>query len=225
MNKEVNSGEVKKLVLLVEDKLPPLLNILLSIQQILFVSNKQGLENAPKDKDTQIKVLHLIDCEKDKDPEHFERFKRTLEAREQDESNVSKLEYQYQPLAWDTQGYPEDCERCADSIAQQIQQICEGKDYSIILDAILLEPGDEEELANPKYGGRVLSQCLFEYFRDHCIPYTNYGQGTKHIRDAWAKGVSLDYEMFQRQQIVGNAIYKPFRNKLYSQLRIGEDTP
>lgn len=224
MNKAEKSGEVKKLVLLVEDKLPPLLNILLSLQTILFISNKQRLENAPQDNDTQIKVLHLIDCGKSEDWEHFNRFKRVLETREQDESNVSKLDYTYQPLEWNSKNYPEDCERCADTIAHQIQQICMGKDYTIILDAILFESVDENELVNPQHEGRVLSQCLFERFRDHCIPYTNYGQGTKQIRKAWAQGVNLDYEMFQRQQIVADAVYKPFRKMVYKHLHIGGDT-
>lgn len=221
MNSDGSTNEIKKLILLVEDNLSPLLNVLLSLQTILFVSNKQGLKNAPQSQDTQIKVLHLIEDNKTGDQEHFERFKRVLQTRE-DENGILKLDYQYQSLVWDTDAYPKDCERCADAIAQQIQQICEGKDYTIILDAILLGTVDEIELVN---GRRVLSQSLFERFRDHCIPYTNYGQGTKQIRKAWAAGVSLAYEMFQRQQIVGNAIYKPFRNRLYSQLRIGEDTP
>lgn len=208
-----------------EDKLPPLLNILLSLQTILFVSNKQRLENAPQNNDTQIKVLHLINDGKSEDWEHFNRFKRTLEAREQDETNVAKLEYSYQPLVWDKKNYPKNCEGCADTIAQQIQQICMGKEYTIILDAILLEPIDECELVNPQQGGRILSQCLYERFHDHCIPYTNYGQGTKQIRKAWAAGVHLDYEMFQRQQIVADAIYKPFRKMLYKHLGIGGDTP
>lgn len=224
MNEEENANEIKKMVLLVEDKLHPLLNILLSIQTLLFVSNKQGLKNAPQNKDTQIRVLHLVGNGKAGDLEHFERFKRTLEAREQDEHDVSKLDYQYQPLVWNTTGYPEDCDECAAEIAQQIQKICEGKDYSIILDAILFDSVDGNELKNPQHGGRVLSQCLFERFPEHCIPYTNYDQGTKQIRKAWAEGVHLKYEMFQRQQIVADAIYKPFRKMLYSQLRIGGDT-
>lgn len=113
MGKDENKKEKEKIVLLVEDKLPPLLNILLGIQTMLFIANKQGLKNAPKRKNTQIQVLHLISGSKTGDPEHFDRFKRMLEEREQDENNVEKLEYKYQSLTWDANNYPANCEECA----------------------------------------------------------------------------------------------------------------
>lgn len=224
MSVEDNPKENKKIIVLVEDKLFPLLTVLLSLQTILFVSNKQGLKNAPQNYDTQIKVLHLIDHNQTGDLEHFKRFERALQAREEDENNILKLDYQYEALKWDTEGYPKNCKQCANSIAQHIHQMCEGKEYAIILDAILLDSVDKKELITPQYDGRVLSQYLFECFRDHCIPYTNYEQETKAIRTAWEKGVCLKFAMFQRQQLVGNAIYKPFRDMLYKQLHIGGDT-
>ena len=224
MSVEENAYGPKRLVLLVEDKLPPLLNVLLSIQSILFVSMKKRLRNAPALKDTEIRVLHLVEKGQKGDPEHFERIKRALEARDQNENSIQQLDYQYQVLEWDTTDYPATCEDCARGIIQEIQHICAGKDYSIILDAILLESKDEDELRHKQHGGRVLSHCLFEHFSDYCIPYTNYAEGTIHTRKAWSHGVSLGYEMFQRQQIVTEGIFKPFRKMLYRQLRIGDET-
>lgn len=224
MGKEENKKEKEKLVLLVEDKLPPLLNILLGIQTMLFIANKQGLENAPKHKNTCIQVLHLVSGNKTGDPEHFDRFKRMLEEREQDENNIEKLEYKYQPLTWDANNYPANCEECAQIIGDKIEQICKGKDFSIVLDVILLEPVDNDNLADPEYKGHVLSQLLFERFRDHCIPYTNYSSGSKQIRRAWLEGTRSKDEPFQRECIVADAVYKPLRKKLYEQLRIREDT-
>lgn len=224
MSTEKSNKEKEKMILLIEDKLSPLLNILLSVQTMLFIANKQSLPNAPKQNNTQIQVLHLIDDDKTEDLEHFERLRRTLEEREQNENGIEKLEYRYQPLKWDASNYPEECEECATKIVDEIEKICEGKDFSIILDVILSESVDSDYLANSARKKHVLSQVLFERFRDNCIPYTNYVQGEKHIRKAWEEGVNLEYELFQRQHIVADAIYKPFRKKLYKQLRIGGET-
>jgi len=101
MSTEENKIEREKIVLLIEDELPPLSSILLGVQTMLFVANKQGLSNAPKHKNTRIQVLHLIDDDKTEDLEYFERLRRTLEEREQNENGVEKLEYRYQSLKWD----------------------------------------------------------------------------------------------------------------------------
>lgn len=218
-------ASAKKVVLLVEDKLVPLKNVLLSIQAILFVANKRNAPNAPQSNKTEIIVYHLVPKDQKGDRDLFERYKRTLEKVQDDQENVLKIKYSYEVYDWDTSNYPQNAAAVADSIVKAIQKLCTDKEYSVILDAILCEDVDANLLINSGSGEKILSQIIFEQLSDHCIPYTNYGQGTIGMRKKWKEGIKSgeNVELFQRQYLVSDAIYKPFRKLLFSQLKIGDD--
>ncbi len=174
MSNVEKTNDITKLVLMVEDKLPPVLDILLSVQNILTVAGKRNLPNAPKDNDTEIRILHLIGNNEAEDSDYFQRIKRTLEARQQDQDGVPKLYFEYESLSLDTEQYPQNCAECAAKVNEHISKICKGKNYSIILDVILVEGKDQNEILQKENGGIVLSQQIYNCFYEHCIPYTNY---------------------------------------------------
>ena len=217
---------VNKVVLLIEDKLPPLEDILLNIQSILFGASKKRQAGAPENGDTEIRLLHLLGRGIEEDRAHFQRFKHILETRQNVLEHVPTLRYEYDSLELpDTEAYPGNADQCADAVASKILDICGEKMYSIILDVILVESENKdrnalwESEAHPK----ILSQILYERFHDNCIPYTNYGAGEIKYRRSWEGGVTPPKIPFERNLMDGNSIYKPFRDELLHQLRIGED--
>lgn len=213
----------QKLILMVEDKLPPTSDILLSIQNILAVAGKRNLRNAPKNNDTEIQILHLIGSDKTADRDCFQRIKRTLEARQQDQDGIPKISFKYEPLSLDTEQYPKNCTECADKVIERISKICNGKNYSIILDVILFEGKDQSEILQKENGGKILSQQIYNSFHQHCIPYTNYDFQGMQFREAWKESVDPPVYPYERYCIDGNVTYKPFRDLLYRQLGIGGD--
>ena len=220
MNTE--KSKKKKTVLLIEDKLASLQNVLLSIQTLLLVANKQKRKNAPQDnEDTQVFILHIVQEETHSDFEHFNRLKRILQEREASNSSV-RLCYEYKPFCLDITHYPKECEKIVAPILAEIDKICKETDFSILLDAILLAGTDDRILVGHS-SETVLSQAIYKHFKKNCIPYTNYGEGTRQLRTQWKKGMG-DCQVFQRQQIVGHAIYKPFQDVFYKQLNIEDET-
>lgn len=215
---------MKKVVILVEDKLYPLEDMLLNIQSILCIASKKRMNNAPENHDTEICVLHVLGDSNEEDKEHFFRIQQVLEKREQDikkvkEILIPELDYRYESIQIDKEAYPENREACADIIRNKIANICDGREFVIILDVVLHDKKDPQIDLSQKM---TLAQILYESFHENCIPYTHYNNGGALFRTNWSNSVTPPRIPYERQCMDGNGIYKPFRDDIYRILKIGD---
>lgn len=207
----------KKVVILVEDDLYKMEDMLLSIQLILFVATRQKLSNAPKRSDTEICLLHVLDNCEEEDSKTFGKFKSILE--DQQREYEFELKYKYEAVCIDKNLYPENKNECAEILSKKIKEIAQKREYSIVLDVILVqnESKDTNQILN---GEKILSQLLYETFPGHCIPYTTYDHYGQTFRVKWAEMVGRE-KAYERFCLDGNVIHKRFKQELYEQLKIG----
>lgn len=207
----------EKVVILVEDDLFKMEDMLLSIQSILFVAAKQGLSNAPGNDDTEICLLHVIGNNEKGDPKTFGRFKSILEDRQR-ELMTLELKYTYETVCIDIDAYPGNAYDCKEIIGDKIKEIIGGREYSILLDVILVRK-DDKDINHVLQEESIVSQLLYKLFPEHCISYTTYDGAEQTFRKMWAKGAEseLPYERFC---LDGNVIHKGFKEKIYGQLKI-----
>lgn len=215
----------KKVIILVEDDLYKMEDMLLSIQSILFVAVKQRLLNAPRKNDTEICLLHVLDNGEQADPKTFGRFKSILEDRQRELMTPEygcELKYKYETVQINKELYPPknlDESECKKAICEKIEKISQKREYSIVLDVILVNKDDKDK-NNVLNGERILSQTLYQKYLKHCIPYTKYDTPTKEFRTKWAEAIDAELP-YERFCLDGNVIHKEFKQKLYGQLKIG----
>lgn len=216
---------MNKTIILIEDDLSQVQDMLLSIQSIIFVASKMGLQNSSQDSDTKIFVLHTLWDNQKSDNDGFDRIKRLLETRQQDlaaqgQGFIPKLKYEYEPVSLDKTKYPNEMNICRDEICTKIDTIRKDSAFVIMLDLVLLKDVDQNRIT--KDGDKILSQILYEKYVENCIPYTNYDDGDFSFPNKWSSGVVPPKTPYERFVIDGNVIYKPFKDEIYKCLKIGE---
>lgn len=208
----------KKVIILVEDDLSKVEDMLLSIQSILYVATKQELSNAPFEGDTEIFLLHVPDNLDKEGFKIFGKFKSALE--DQQRKYEFELEYKYEAVHIDKNLYAKNINECTKKLSDKIEEITQEREYSIVLDLILVR--DESKDVNQILKGeKNLSQLLYEKFREHCIPYTTYDHDSQTFRVKWAEMVGCE-KVYERRCLDGNVIHKEFKKTLCEQLKIGE---
>lgn len=217
-----------KVVILIEDDLNQIEDVMLSLQSILFVASKKGLPNAPQNGDTKICILHVLWNSDTADERRFQQFKRRLETRQSDfisegKTVVPELNYSYKPIKLDELIYPKECEQCRKTISRQIEEICNDRDYTILLDVVLNVNKDTDIVLNSEIGSVILSQKLYNAYHEHCIPYSTYDYKGIVFRKKWKAGIDPSRDVYDRRNIDDNTIYKPFQKELYQKLNIGGD--
>lgn len=207
----------EKVVILVEDDLFKMEDMLLSIQSILFVAEKQNLSNAPKNGNTEICLLHVLDKDEKADSKIFEKFKAILEERQREYE--CELKYEYEIVKIDKNLYSKNKIECAKILCEKIEQKVQKREYSIVLDVILVK-NESKDIDQVLKEEKILSHLLYEKFSENCIPYTTYDNSGQTFRVKWAEIINseLPYERFR---LDGNVIHKGFKQKLYGQLKIG----
>ncbi len=212
----------KKVVVFVEDDLYKMKSMLLSIQSILFVAAKQKLSDALGNGDTEVCVLHVLENNEEEGQKIFEGFKATLEEKQREMVNTGtdfKLDYSYKTVHINKRGYPENKEDCFNIISEKIKEITVGRDYSIVLDVILIRPEEKEIKLILDGNQKNLSQSLYLAFSENCIPYTRYDDELQTFREEWSKGAE-GRKPFERFCLDGNVIHKKFMKEIYGQLKI-----
>lgn len=213
----------KKVVILVEDELFKVEDMLLSIQSILFVAAKQNLDNAPGKNDTEICLLHVLGNNEKEDLRTFDRYKAILEEQQRELRTSDygcELEYTYETVHVDIDSYPPDnWEEWMKGVNDKIEEISKGRQYSIVLDVILVTNNDKDKDSILK-GDMILSQKLYQNFEKNCIPYTKYDSDGKAFRSKWADGIG-GRKPYERFCLDGNVIHKDVKKEIYGHLQIG----
>jgi len=223
---------MNKVVILVEDDIFYLRRILCGIQTVLFVASIQELNNAPKDGDTEVYILHVLWDEQSEESRELE--KKTFQQLQNDLRNhgenirkegkvVPLIDCRYGTLKLDKKTYMDERFKCKEDICNRIKELCNGRDYAIMLNLVLCKEEDINIVLGEHNDAPILSHMIYEEFGNNCIPYTNYSAGGEKIRQEWSNRVRPYKMPFERSDIIGNAVYVPFKKEIYKMLNIKED--
>lgn len=205
---------MNKTVIIIEDKLDGLKPILSVIRDIFIMLDKQDNGFTLKNANVKICVLRIIGEGQDEDKDKFKKIESSL-GMEID----AGIEYEYIPVPINTQDYPGVAEEELNKICSKVSELCEGRDYSIMLDVVLVPNQDYTAIKTDK----ILSQRIYESFSDKCIPYTNYGEGDTKFRQKWIRDLPSRVRILERWEMDGSAIPCSLFAPLCSHLGIGMD--
>ena len=219
----VKKRNKKKVVIFIEDKLEQLESPILFVEKCLTLAVMRKVKNAPKNKDTKLIIMLL----KEETPERSEwlnrieteinEWKRTLEVE-------PKIEFVYEKFFWGLHEGEDD--KDFESIKDKIDTWCADKDFSLFLDVVLIDDIEEESnmetdvdsISNQK---KILSQKLYDTYKDHCVPYTIFDNDGTTFRQKWAGDERpMPYE---RARFNGGFIDCEIKKLLYAHLRIQEE--
>lgn len=145
-----------------------------------------------------------------------------LENRQHDSMGECKIKYSYEAVHINKDLYPPedlDISECKKIVCEKINKIKGNRDYSILLDVILVKK-DDKEINQVLKGKKILSHVLYQEYEEHCIPYTSYDENTKTFRKMWTE-VIKGKQPRERSTLDGNVINKGFKQEIYGQLKIG----
>lgn len=207
-------------IIFIDDNINRLDKLLLSVQSVFCIANRKNLENAPQNNDMEICILQILRKDVMADNNRFSEIKRMLEARQQNTIGMPEILLKYDTQELDFHDYPQNCNLLYNTLKEKIEKISTDYDtYYILLDISLY---DERDIFEVMSGNKILSQLIYDGFADNCMPYTSFDSDGKEFILKWRENVSKDTEPYERYRLESNAVYKPFRDKLYKQFQIGE---